>query len=136
LKDVGVDLVEVADALNNRPDGIPHGMSLPRELGYRGLVIPKYMAWRGGGIRSRDIVIAPFGAAVILITVSTRDIFAFGILGFRGVARLLWSIFARSTPTVYLSPPRRRRRSRSPPWPPSRELAAGAAATAATAAAA
>jgi len=81
LKDVGVDLVEVADALNNRPDDVFHGMSLTRELGYRGLVIPKSLAWCGGGIRSRDIVIAPFGAAVFPITVSTRDIFAIGILG-------------------------------------------------------
>jgi hypothetical protein len=97
-KDVGGDLVKVADELNNRPGDILDLDGFPRELGYRGLVSSKFPARCGGGIRSRDIVIAPFGAAVIPITVSNRDIFAIGILGFRGVALLLRSIHARLRP--------------------------------------
>ena len=77
-------------------------MRLTREQRYRGLVSPKFLARCGGGIRSRDIVIAPFGAAVIPITVSTRDILAIGILGFRGVALLLRSIHARLRPRASL----------------------------------
>jgi hypothetical protein len=104
LKDVGGDLAVVADELNDRPGDILDLDGFPRELGYFGLVSPKFLARCGGGIRSRDIVIAPFGAAVIPITVSTRDIFAIGILGFRGVALLLRSIHApsrpRSSPTL------------------------------------
>jgi hypothetical protein len=62
------------------------------------LVIPKSLAWSGGGIRSYDIVVAPFDYAVNPITVSTRDIFAIGILGFRVVSLLLSRIFARLRP--------------------------------------
>jgi hypothetical protein len=102
LKDVVVDLAEVADELNNRPGDVLHEKRVTRELGYRCLVSPKFLARCGGGIRSRDIVIAPFGAAVIPITVSTRDIFAIGILGFRGVALLLRSIHARLRPRASL----------------------------------
>jgi hypothetical protein len=98
LKDVEGDLAVVADELNDRPDDTLDLDGFPRELGYFGLVSPKFLARCGGGIRSRDIVIAIFGAAVIPITVSTRDIFAIGILGFRGVALLLCSIHAPSRP--------------------------------------